>query len=184
VLHRPVESAGLIGIWGLGATKFRPEPQKHGFFRASSCSAIRRPGTSSKCEYSVLFHFPVSRRKRGNGSLSVQSWNTLSDDANCTKVITLGYTEGPKNMSRVNKRSDSSPLNIRPPRRMCCLEMNSHNISLDGLCRDRYLEFVAAFCQVLRNRAYRYVGIDTEVNWSSRCKWFCGSATGGRRRRH
>jgi len=87
---------GLIGIWGLGATKFRPEPQKYGFFRASSYSAVRRPGTWSKCECSVLFHFPVSRRKRGSGSMSVQSWNTPSDDANCTKVITLGYTEWPK----------------------------------------------------------------------------------------
>ena len=28
--------------------------------------------------------------------MSVQSWNTPSDDANCTKVIALGYTEWPK----------------------------------------------------------------------------------------
>jgi len=28
--------------------------------------------------------------------MSVQSWNTPSDDANCAKVIALEYTEGPK----------------------------------------------------------------------------------------
>src|ERR1700693_3086721 len=56
---------------------------------------------------------------------------TPTNDAYCTKAITLGMDETAYNGRPLNlKQNDSSAPRIRPPHDMGCPETNSHNISL------------------------------------------------------